>query len=88
MSTVQRVINNHQLPISSNDKYTFCESCQLEKCKHLPFAKSNRESNLPFQLVHSDVWQSLVISLSGYRYNVIFIDDYSRFSWLFPLKLK
>jgi hypothetical protein len=45
-------------------------------------------SNLPLQLVHSDVWQSPVVSLSGCRYHVIFIDDYSRFSWLFPLKSK
>ena len=53
-----------------------------------PFFNSDRVSSLPLQLVHSDVWQSPVVSLSGCHYYVIFIDDYSRFSWLFPLKSK
>uniref|UniRef100_A0A2N9EVL6 Integrase catalytic domain-containing protein n=1 Tax=Fagus sylvatica TaxID=28930 RepID=A0A2N9EVL6_FAGSY len=89
MVTVHRVITHNKLPITgSGDKTDFCESCQLAKCKRLPFTKSDRVSNLPLQLVHSDVWQSPVVSLSGCRYYVIFIDDYSRFSWLFPLKSK
>ena len=52
------------------------------------FFNLDRESSLPLQLVHSDVWQSPVVSFSGCCYYVIFIDDYSRFSWLFPLKSK
>jgi transposase InsO family protein len=89
MPIVQRVINHHKLPITgTSDKTSFCEPCQLAKNKCLPFVKSNRESTFPFQLVHSDVWQSPVVSLSGFRYYVTFIDDFSRFSWLFPLKLK
>ena len=89
MSTVHQVIHKNKLPISdSNNKQTFCDSCQLAKCKCLPFFNSDRVSSLPLQLVHSDVWQSPVVSLSGCRYYVIFIDDYSRFSWLFPLKSK
>jgi transposase InsO family protein len=89
MPIAQRVLHDHKLPITkSSDKSSFCEPCQLAKRKRLPFHKSTRESTFPFQLVHSDVWQSPVISLSGFRYYVIFIDDYSRFSWLFPLKLK
>uniref|UniRef100_A0A2N9J9Y4 Integrase catalytic domain-containing protein n=1 Tax=Fagus sylvatica TaxID=28930 RepID=A0A2N9J9Y4_FAGSY len=89
MPIVQRILNNHKLPTTnSSDKFSFCEPCQLAKSKRLPFPKSTRKSLLPLQLIHSDVWQSPVISLSGFRYYVIFIDDYSRFSWLFPLKFK
>jgi transposase InsO family protein len=89
MPIVQHVINHHKLPITgTSDKSSFCEPCQLAKNKRLPFVKSNRESSFPLQLVHSDVWQSPMISLSGFCYYVIFIDDFSRFSWLFPLKLK
>ena len=89
MSTVHQVIHKNKLPISDlNNKQTFCDSCQLAKCKCLPFFNLDRESSLPLQLVHSDVWQSPVVSFSGCCYYVIFIDDYSRFSWLFPLKSK
>ena len=89
MPIVQRVINHHKLPITgTSDKTSFCEPCQLAKNKRLPFVKSNRESSFSFQLVHSDVWQSPVVSLSGFCYYVTFIDDFSRFSCLFPLKLK
>ena len=89
MSIVQRVIHHHKLPIiGPSNKSSFCEPCQMAKTKQLPFFKSSRESSFPLQLVHSDVWQSPVVSLSGYRYFVSFIDDFSRFSWLFPLKLK
>ena len=41
------------------------------------------------ELVHSDVWgPSPLTSLLGFNYYVIFIDDYSRFTWLFLLKHK
>jgi hypothetical protein len=89
MPIIHHVIHHHKLPISgSNDKSPFCEPFQMAKSKRLPFHKSTRESSSPLQLVHSDVWQSPVVSLSSYCYYVIFIDDYSQFSWPFPLKLK
>jgi hypothetical protein len=76
MSIVQRVIHHHKLPITGpSNKSSFCEPCQMAKNKRLPFFKSSRESSFPLQLVHSDVWQSPVVSLSGYRYFVIFIDE-------------
>jgi hypothetical protein len=66
----------------------FCEPCQLSKSKQLPFPLSPRITSTPLWLIHTDVWSSLVPSLEGYKYYVIFIDDYSRFSWLYPLKTK
>ena len=41
------------------------------------------------QLVHSDVWGPAPIpSVLGYKYYVIFVDDFGRFTWLFLLKQK
>ena len=46
-------------------------------------------STSPLQLVHSDVWGPVrVTSTLGYKYYVIFIDDFTRFTWLFLLKHK
>ena len=40
-----------------------------------------------FDLIHSDVWgPSFVFSIGGSRYFVVFVDDYSRYSWIFHMK--
>jgi len=63
-------------------------SCQLGKSKQLPFSDSLRESTTPLELIHSDVWSTFTPSLSGCRYYVIFIDDYTRFCWLSSISHK
>lgn len=50
---------------------------------------SHTLSYKPLQLVHSDVWgPSPVISNKNYRYYVNFIDDFSKFTWLFSMSTK
>jgi hypothetical protein len=40
-------------------------------------------------LIHCDIWgPSPVKSNLGFAYYVLFVDDYSRFTWLYPMKLK
>ena len=52
---------------------------------HAPGVISRSDS--PFTLVHSDVWGScLVESVSGFRYFVTFVDDFSRATWSFIIK--
>jgi transposase InsO family protein len=42
-----------------------------------------------FEIIHSDVWGiSPVISHAQYRYFVTFINDYSRFTWVYFLRSK
>ena len=39
--------------------------------------------------MHADVWgPSPVLSVEGYRYYICFVDDFTRFSWIFPMKVK
>jgi histone deacetylase 1/2 len=54
----------------------------------LPYAKSSSTSSHPLQLVHSDVWGHAPDSVGGKRYYVSFIDDYSKFTWIYLLKFK
>ena len=64
-----------------------CTSCQLRKQLALSFNNSESISNSIFKLIHFDVWgPSSVTSIGGSQYFVIFIDDYSRYSWIFPMK--
>ena len=44
--------------------------------------------NLYIYLIYSDLWQSPIYSSHGYKYYILFVDDYSRYSWLYPLKYK
>ncbi|CAM8937083.1 unnamed protein product [Rhodiola kirilowii] len=65
-----------------------CESCRFAKHHRTPSApRVNKRSNFPFELVHSDVWGPCsVLSKSGFRYFVTFVDDFSRTTWLYLMK--
>jgi len=40
-------------------------------------------------LIHVDIWGPyLILSIHGYKYFFIIVDDYSRYKWIFPLKQK
>ena len=64
-----------------------CVSCQLGKQPTFPFNTSESISTDIFDLIHSDVWgPSSVSSIGGSRYFVVFVDDYSRYNWIFNMK--
>ena len=68
---------------------SFCSACKLGKMHQDQFPLSQTKTFEPFELVYSDVWgPSHVQSIEGYRYYLHFIDDFTRFTWIFPLKLK
>nr|KYP59043.1 Retrovirus-related Pol polyprotein from transposon TNT 1-94 [Cajanus cajan] len=61
----------------------------MSKAHQLPFTDSTTEYNTPLQLVFSDIWgPSPVASSSGARYYIIFIDAFSKYSWIFLLHTK
>ena len=64
---------------------TLCHSCQLEKHVHLSFLASSSSTSIPFEIVHCDVWTSLVASISGAQYYLVLLDDYTHFCWTYPL---
>jgi hypothetical protein len=90
LEVVNHVVKDNSLPVSSFNfnKTSGCTSCQLGKGRKQPFQTSNRVTFQPLELVHSDVWTSLIQSVSGYKYHVIFIDDFSRFTWIYPMHKK
>ncbi|CAH9069280.1 unnamed protein product [Cuscuta europaea] len=75
------------VPQVSNLQSLACESCQIGKHVRTTFPKSHSHAESPFYLVHSDVWgPSRVSSVLGFRYFVIFVDDFSRCTWLYLMK--
>jgi hypothetical protein len=66
-----------------------CDTCQLAKNHRLPYSCNEHWSSNVLDLIHYDIWgPSPIKSNLGYNYYILFIDDYSRFTWLYPLKLK
>ena len=63
--------------------------CEYAKHIHVSFPISNKRSSSPFFLIHSNIWgPSTIPNISGSRWFVTFIDDYTRVSWIYLLKNK
>jgi histone deacetylase 1/2 len=54
----------------------------------LAYPKSNNVSSKPFELVFSDVWGPAPTSVGRHDYYVSFIDDFSKFTWIYLLRHK
>jgi hypothetical protein len=72
----------------TNKKHDFCHACQLGKHISLPFCSSSHRAEYPFDLIHLDLWTSPVVSVSGSKYYLVILDDFTHYLWTFPLKLK
>ncbi|CAL9014755.1 unnamed protein product [Prunus brigantina] len=68
---------------------TVCAGCQYGKAHQLPYEGSKFKAKEPLELIHSDVFGPVKQpSISGMRYMVTFIDDFSRYVWVFFMKEK
>ena len=65
-----------------------CNDCLLNKTHKLHFHESTIRSTQPLQYVFSDVWQSLVLSSQNYKYYLVLVDHFTRYTWLYPLTAK
>ncbi|KAL5777431.1 hypothetical protein ACOSP7_010357 [Xanthoceras sorbifolium] len=66
-----------------------CATCKLGKSKTLSFPKHGSRATKYFEIIHSDVWGvSPIISHAQYKYFVMFIDDYGRFTWVYFFRSK
>ncbi|CAH9146153.1 unnamed protein product [Cuscuta epithymum] len=66
-----------------------CSACQLGKSSRFSLPRLSESSQHVLDLVYSDIWgPSPYLSNEGYRYFVIFVDDFSRYIWFYPMKQK
>ena len=66
-----------------------CAGCQYGKAHQLPYEDSTFRAKEPLQLIHSDVFGKVKqSSVTGMHYMVTFIDDYSRYVWVYFMKEK
>jgi len=58
---------------------SLCHACQLGRHVRLPFRVSSSRASHKFDLIHCDLWTSPVASVSGFKYYLVVLDDYSHF---------
>jgi hypothetical protein len=88
-TVVQRVLSKHNLPfVRDPNKHAICDACQQGKSHQLPYPKSTSFSTHPLDLIFSDVWGPAPTSVGRNNYYVSFIDDYSKFTWIYLLHHK
>jgi hypothetical protein len=86
---VLRVIKNNNLSYLSLDyPESVCDACLRAKAHQLPYSKSSSQSTAPLDLVFFDVWGPAVDSFGNKKYYVHFIDDFSKFTWIYLLRHK
>jgi hypothetical protein len=86
---VERVIRNNNLPfVSDESSSSVCDSCLKAKSHQLPYPISTSVSQAPLDLIFSDVWGPAPTSVGRYTYYVSFIDDYSKYTWIYLIKKK
>ena len=87
---VKSVLSRHKLSFSSesNNSGVICDACQMAKSHQLSYPKSNSVSSKPFELVFTDVWGPAPTSVGRHSYYISFIDDFSKFTWIYLLRFK
>jgi len=86
---VSRVILNNSLSyIPESNNVQVCNACQQAKAHQLPYPQSVSESHAPLDLVFSDVWGPAIEFVGRKQYYASFIDDYSKFTWIYLIKFK
>lgn len=88
-NTLRKLINCYKIGIKSADVTNFnCPSCNINKSPKLPFSKNSLPSSRSLQLLYTDVWSTSGKSVDGYSYYVIFVEFFTKYIWLYPLKKK
>jgi histone deacetylase 1/2 len=86
---VNQVLSLLSFPLEKNKTHNMCPECQMAKRHDLPFKTSTSISLHPLDLIFTDVWgPASMPSKTGAKHFVSFLDDYSKFLWLFPIQLK
>ena len=86
---LKSILSSLSIEYSSISAPDFCDACQYGKVLQMPFYTTRIITKAPLELIHTDLWGPTPLpSLHGYRYYISFVDDHSRYCWIFPLTLK
>lgn len=86
---VRDVLSRFGISCRSSDTSDFCDGCVLGKSHRKPFHSRVNRPTAVGELIHADVNGPMSVdSIDGFRYYVVFKDDYSQFVRIFLMKRK
>ncbi|MCQ7012838.1 DDE-type integrase/transposase/recombinase, partial [Clostridioides difficile] len=89
LNRIQRLIADGPLGSLEVENYPTCESCLEGKMTKRPFKAKGYRAKDVLELVHSDLCGPMTIQArGGYEYFVTFIDDYSRYGYIYLMRRK
>lgn len=81
--------SDHSFDLNKAITPEFCSACQFGKSHMQHFPSIETSTIEPLELLHIDLWgPAPILSSQGYQYYISLLDDYTRFTWIFPLTAK
>ena len=65
-----------------------CSGCAQGKMHNCSFSLTTRRATKPFEIIHSNLKEFLVLSYHQYKYIITFYDDYTSHAWVVALRKK
>jgi hypothetical protein len=77
------------LPFIKDLSSSICKQCQHGKQTRVKFKTKEHSTTKPLEIVHADVYGPMrTTGLKGEIYFLLFVDDFTRMTWMFLLKKK
>jgi len=81
--------SSNNFPYIQFNDHKPCDACHYAKQHKLSFSHSNTRAKNIFDLIHVDIWGPFhIASVNGHRFSLTIVDDQSRFTWVFLMKIK
>jgi hypothetical protein len=65
-----------------------CDSCLRAEAHQLSYPMSSSHFAVLLELMQTDVWDPAIDSFGNKKYYVSFIDDFSKFTWIYLIHHK
>jgi hypothetical protein len=86
---INRLVRDEPLKLSKVESYPICEPCLQGKMTKNPFTRKGVRATNVLELIHTDVCGPLThMARGGFFYFITFIDDHSRYGYLYLMKHK
>ncbi|GJV81664.1 ribonuclease H-like domain-containing protein [Tanacetum coccineum] len=85
---LRSLISRNYISCNKEKSSHICHACHLGKHVKLMFVSSDTRVSSSFDIIHSDIWTSPIVSVGGFKYYVLFLDHFSHYLWIYSLRHK